>query len=444
MHQDTLLATENPFGLVAEPKYLYRSASHGTVLDQLQEAIRKRDGIVLVTGDVGSGKTTVCRAVLAQVDSKTFTSLILDPSMSQEDLLRVVLQDFGLVSRDQMRRGRLGHASKAELLGTLRDFLASLRPIGAAALLVIDEGQDIALETLDEISALAGPPGSREKLLQIVLVGTPILEDLLTSPLVSQLDGRIVTRLRIKPLTADETSEYVSHRLMVAGARPLADFAPAALPVIHRYSGGVPRLVNMLCAGAMLLVEGKGTNSITPRVVEAAAAKLELKPIRSRARSPWSRKSGMLAAAGVILATLTAAYVATGDRTSEVPALAAAPSSASPSAPVPAAAAVTSPAPAAGSRPETTLPPTTGSAAAADGRFSVLVASFRQADEATALMNDLRARGLPVREIRVVQSPRGVWHQVLVGPYPDAAAAARGQERVRQIRGYADARVISG
>ncbi len=160
MHQDIFGSAQKPFSLVAEPKYFYRSASHGAAFDQLHDAIRRRDGFILVTGELGSGKTTLVRSVLEQVDRTTFTSLIEDPSLSEEQLLRVVLQDFGLVSRDEMKRGRLAHASARELLTTLDDFLASLRPLGASALLVIDEAQEMPLETLDQISALAGPGGA--------------------------------------------------------------------------------------------------------------------------------------------------------------------------------------------------------------------------------------------------------------------------------------------
>ncbi len=180
MHQDIFGSAEKPFSLVAEPKYFYRSASHGAAFDQLHDAIRRRDGFILVTGELGSGKTTLVRSVLEQVDRTTFTSLIEDPSVSEDQLLRVVLQDFGLVSSDEMKRGRLAHASAREMLTTLDEFLASLRPLGASALLVIDEAQEMPLETLDQISALAGPGGQgggAGKQLQIVLVGQPILKE---------------------------------------------------------------------------------------------------------------------------------------------------------------------------------------------------------------------------------------------------------------------------
>ena len=436
MHQDIFGSAEKPFSLVADPKYFYRSASHGASFDQLHDAIRQREGFILVTGDVGSGKTTLIRAVLEQVDRKTFTSLIQDPSLSEEQLLRVILQDFGLASRDEMKRGRLAHASARELLGTLDDFLSSLRPLGASALLVIDEAQEIPLETLDQISALAGPAGGMGRQLQIVLVGQPILKDLLTSPLIRELDGRIATRLELKPLSADETSQYVSHRLMVAGAGPAVDFAPPAVAAVHRYSGGVPRLINMLCDGAMVTAKAQGASSITPKVIDTAAARLEFRPSRAgSASSPWSRKPAVLAAAAAIIVVLmVAAYMSIRSAAGE--AATSAPTEVSTA--VPQSAPVTpraAPAPPAAATPQS----------APDGPiFSVLVASFRQASEATALLAELKNRGLPVREVRVVSSARGVWHQVLVGPYPDAAAAERGRELVRQIRAYADAQVVPG
>ena len=444
MDQDVVGSTEKPFALVPDPKYLYRSASHGSVFDRLHDAIRRRNGFVLVTGEPGIGKTTVCRAVIDQVDVKTFTSLMLDPPGSQEDLLRAVLQDFGLASRAELKGGRLAHASVRELLATLEDFLASLRSLGASALLVIDEAQDVSLESLDQISALSKDVGGKDAVLQIVLVGQPILKELLPSPLVRELDRRITTRLELTPLTPDETSEYVSHRLMVAGAGPAADFAPAAFPALHRYSGGVPRLINLLCDGAMAAVKGKGANSITPQVIDAAAARLELTPARNANTSSWNRKPAVLVAAGLIFATsVAAAYVSLRDP-AENASRAATPRPAA-SSPASSAATPTGGAPAPAPPPAQDRASSSTTAATPGGAtYSVLVASFRQANEATALLNELRERGLPVRDIRVVQSPRGVWHQVLVGPYPDAAAAARGQERVRQIRGYADARVIQG
>src|SRR5436309_261952 len=123
--------SEKPFSLTPDPKYLYRSESHANAFDLLQYAVRRREGFVVVTGDIGTGKTTLCRALLEQLDRKTFTALVLNPFLSEEDLLRIILQDFGVVSRDEIRRGRLARITKQDLIDTLNEFLLSLQPLRA-------------------------------------------------------------------------------------------------------------------------------------------------------------------------------------------------------------------------------------------------------------------------------------------------------------------------
>src|SRR3954466_1212915 len=130
---------EKPFSLTPDPKYLYRSQSHANAFDLLQYAIRRREGFVVVTGDIGTGKTTLCRAILEQLDRRTFTALVLNPFISEEDLLRIILQDFGVVSRSEVKRGRLAGVSKQAMIDTLNEFLLSLVPLRAGALLIIDE-----------------------------------------------------------------------------------------------------------------------------------------------------------------------------------------------------------------------------------------------------------------------------------------------------------------
>src|SRR6266542_6017136 len=137
MYEEYYWFTEKPFSLTPDPKYLYKSASHANALELLQYAIRRREGFVVITGDIGTGKTTLCRAILEQVDRKTFTALVLNPFLSEEDLLRLILQEFGVVSREEIKRGRLNGVSKAELIDTLNEFLLSLLPLRAVALLII-------------------------------------------------------------------------------------------------------------------------------------------------------------------------------------------------------------------------------------------------------------------------------------------------------------------
>src|SRR5687767_14975248 len=139
MYEDYYGFSEKPFSLTPDPKYLYKSESHASAFELLQYAIRRREGFVVITGDIGTGKTTLCRAVLEQVDRRTFTALVLNPFLAGEDLLRVVLQEFGVVSREEIKRGHLAGVSASAMIETLNEFLLSLRTLGAQAVLIVDE-----------------------------------------------------------------------------------------------------------------------------------------------------------------------------------------------------------------------------------------------------------------------------------------------------------------
>ena len=182
MYEEYYGFTEKPFSLTPDPKYLFKSASHANAFEVLHYAIRRREGFAVITGDIGTGKTTLCRALLDQVDRRTFTALVLNPFLAEEDLLRLVLQEFGVVSRDEVRRGRLAGVSKQGLIEALNDFLLSLRALGAQALLIIDEAQNLPLHVLEQIRILSNLETEKEKLLQIVLVGQSNLKDLLKKP----------------------------------------------------------------------------------------------------------------------------------------------------------------------------------------------------------------------------------------------------------------------
>src|SRR5499427_10043713 len=173
---------EKPFSLTPDPKYLYRSESHANAFDLLQYAIQRREGFVVVTGDIGTGKTTLCRAVLEKIDRATFTALVLNPFLSEEDLLKRILQDFGVISRDDVRNGRLAGATKQELIETLYDFLLGLVALKANAVLIIDEAQNLPVSVLEQIRILSNLETDKEKLLQIVLVGQLELQERLRAP----------------------------------------------------------------------------------------------------------------------------------------------------------------------------------------------------------------------------------------------------------------------
>jgi len=227
----------------------------------------------------------------------------LNPFLSEEDLLRLILQDFGVVSREEIKRGRLAGISKQELIEALNDFLLGLRTIGAQALLILDEAQNLPLQTLEQIRILSNLETEKEKLLQIVLVGQSNLKDLLRRPELRQLDQRVSIRYDLKPLTQDETAAYVQHRLSVAGGGAAVTFVPKALARVNAYTHGIPRLINLLCDRALLTAYSQHSTRVVPKMIESAAFTLELRRPERTLRG-WVRQHLAPFAAGVVLAAM--------------------------------------------------------------------------------------------------------------------------------------------
>jgi general secretion pathway protein A len=276
MYEDYYGFSEKPFSLTPDPKYLYRSRSHADALELLQFAIRRHEGFVVLTGDIGTGKTTLCRALLEQLDRRTLTALVLNPFLAEEDLLRSILVDFGVVSRDDIRRGRLAGISKQDLIETLSEFLLSLPGLGATALLVVDEAQSLPRSVLEHIRILSNLETAKDKLLQIVLVGQSNLKDVLKSPDLRALDQRVSIRYNLRPLTREETGAYVSHRLTVAGGASAVGFSPSAIDVVYRCTAGIPRLINLVCDRALLAAYSDRACRVTRDMVRKGAASLDL------------------------------------------------------------------------------------------------------------------------------------------------------------------------
>ena len=281
MYEDYYGFVEKPFSLTPDPRYLYRSESHANAFELLQYGIRRREGFIVVTGDIGTGKTTLCRALLDQLDRKTFTALVLNPFISEDDLLRLILQDFGVVSREEMKRGRLAAVSRQALIEALNEFLLSLLPLRAKALLIIDEAQNLPRPILEFIRMLSNLETDREKLLQIVMVGQLNLKDVLRSPELRQLDQRVSIRYELRPLAAEETAAYVAHRLTIAGGGAVVSFTPKALQGVYKYSGGIPRVINLLCDRALLAAYSERATRVTPEMVRKGAGSLDLAPPRA-------------------------------------------------------------------------------------------------------------------------------------------------------------------
>lgn len=322
MYEEYFGFVEKPFSLTPDPKFLYRSETHANAFDLLQYAIRRREGFVVITGDIGTGKTTLCRAILDELDTKTFTALVLNPFLSEEDLLKLVLQDFGVVSREEMRRGRLAGATTQDLVDVLNDFLLSLLPLGASAVLVVDEAQHVPPPVLEQIRILSNLETDTDKLLQVVLVGQLNLQTLLRTPEMRQLDQRVSIRYRLRPLTRRETAAYVEHRLAVAGGARAVAFAPRALDLVYRYSGGVPRLINLICDRALLAAYAERTADIGPSLIARAAGSLDLQRPIARWVERVRRRAGVLTAGALGSALVLAGGASVGTRRPAQPELA--------------------------------------------------------------------------------------------------------------------------
>jgi len=289
MYEDYYGFTEKPFSLTPDPKYLFKSESHANAFELLQYAIRRREGFFLVTGDIGTGKTTLCRALLEEIDRNTFSALVLNPFLSEEDLLTLILQDFGVVSREDVKRGLLARVSKQELIETLYDFLLSLLPLRASAVLIIDEAQNLPMPVLEQIRILSNLETDKEKLLQIMLVGQLNLQQSLKAPQMRQLDQRVSIRYQLQPLTRDEVAAYISHRVRIAGPSTTVSFNSKAIDLVHRRTGGIPRLVNLLCDRTLLAAYSARTNRVLPEMVKQASRTLELDGERP-SRFSWFRR----------------------------------------------------------------------------------------------------------------------------------------------------------
>ena len=275
--------SEKPFSLSTDPKFLYHSTVHDQAAQELLSAIRRREGLFVLTGEIGLGKTMLCRAVTEELDRRTLTSVVLDPSVSFEQLLQTVLVDFGVVSRDDVARGRLAKASSKDLAAKLREFIASLVQLQAFAVVIIDEAQALPIPVLEEIRAIMNFD-AQQRLLQVALVGQPSLQKLLGRPELKQLKQMVAARSELKPLLPDETVGYVMHRIAVAGPQARIELDDSAFARLHQVTGGVPRLVNLVCDRALTLGHKASASVIDESIISTAAEDLDIVPPEPRQR----------------------------------------------------------------------------------------------------------------------------------------------------------------
>jgi general secretion pathway protein A len=255
MYEDYYGFTENPFSLTPDPKYHFGSVAHANALDLVRYAMARGEGPIALAGEAGTGKTTLCRAIADRLNRSVISALVAGPIASEEELLRAMLLEFGIISRGEAGHDRIEAVSKARLAAALDGFLSSLQRLPAYALLLVDNANAVPPRALAQVRVW-----SAEQKLQLLFVGT---------------EHRTSLRYELKPLSRDETAEYLAHRLEVADGSHVS-FSPGAAARIHRCTRGVPRLVNVLCDRALLAASADGTNRVLSSHVDVAAECLDL------------------------------------------------------------------------------------------------------------------------------------------------------------------------
>ncbi len=495
---------EAPFSLAPNPRFRFASRSHSAALAEVAAAIERREPLVVVLGEIGTGKTLLCRTVLQQLPRKTFLSVVDDPLLDRDDLLKQLLQDFGVISKD---RSRLVATTRHELVDALQLFLRSLAPIGAHAVVIVDEAQHLQPEVLEQIRLLSNIDDASKTLLQVMLVGQAGLEMLLDRPELRQIRQRISRQVRLEALTGDEVRHYIEHRLALArgvpssptpgapelarelaawsGPNPSVAFTPAAIDAVAQRSGGLPRVINLLCDRALAAAFHAQVRMIDVPIIDIAARGLglteppalagaqafsdapggappavdevswnegpiesaappfqprdeETTPERGSAARVGSAASPRPARYAAIAAAVAAGAAAIwfGVHAARQPTTLTPPSAAGTSTiPAPAARPETTPPPVSEARPQTSTPaaatassstaastPSTAASPATEARFDIVVASFRTDARAATVAAAVAALNLPMRR-RVSDG----WQQVVVGPFASRAAAETAQ-----------------
>lgn len=259
---------EQPFRLTPDPDFLYWSKQHARAKAYMESTIWLADGFVVITGEIGSGKTTLLQSFLAELEDEIVYAVVSQTQLTPTEFLQAVLTEFGF---------RPFNKRKVELLDMLNMFLIEQYSNGKKVVLVVDEAQNLTRKVLEEIRMMSGIETHKEKVLRIILAGQPELKETLESPNLKQLMQRVRLRFHIGPLDSREMCEYIKHRLDIAGNEDRELFEDGAYDIIHRYSGGVPRLINTLCDTALLCAFADKKDSVSCKDIMSAVAELNWK-----------------------------------------------------------------------------------------------------------------------------------------------------------------------
>ena len=296
MYENFFGFKEKPFKLVPNPDYLFLSKSHEEALAHLNYALSQGDGFVEITGEVGTGKTTLCRAFLENLDDDTVAAYIFNPTLGPKQLIRTICDELAIKCQPDNTK---------DLIDSLNNFLMRQKTLRNKVILLIDEAQNLSKNVLEQLRLLSNLETNKEKLLQIILVGQPELGDILDSHELRQLGQRITLRYRLSPLTARETVDYIQYRIDKASQKSGIKFDRPALRLIYRYSRGIPRIINIACDRVLLTAFGLGKYKITGSIARDAIRELKSRGTPGRYELvDWKKILGISAAAAVVLAAV--------------------------------------------------------------------------------------------------------------------------------------------
>jgi len=265
MYESFFGLKELPFNVTPDPRFIYFSRHHLEALSTLLYGIENRRGFIEISGEIGAGKTTLCRTLLKELEGQAHTAFIFNPKLSQIELLETIIEDLGITTKGRRRK---------DYFDALNRFLLQELDKGMNTVVIIDEAQNLSPKALEQIRLLSNLETTREKLIQIILVGQPELRELLARPDLAQLRQRIAIRHHLPSLSGDETEKYVAHRLQVAGCEERL-FTPEAVERIYECSAGIPRLINVLADRALLAAFTKNVRIVEAALVDEARADLE-------------------------------------------------------------------------------------------------------------------------------------------------------------------------
>ena len=275
--------SEKPFTITPNPRFVFLSTVHREAFARLLYGVDSHAGFIALTGEVGTGKTTMLRTLLTQLDPEKYRSaLIFNPCMSAEQLLAGICREFGVKAGEQSRSG---------YLDALNSFLIEQNKAGRTVVLVIDEAQNLDPDVLEQVRMISNLETERDKLIQIILAGQPELDEILRRHDLRQLNQRITVRCRLTPMKLDDTARYINHRLKISGSRIPDIFSPAAVRRIYRFSHGIPRLINVACEQALVIAWTREIRSVSSSM--AAEVIEELQPVDVR-EGLWIRISRRL------------------------------------------------------------------------------------------------------------------------------------------------------